>query len=161
MPTSELKDIAIRNEVARSREHDDPTIQRALTLVGQALNPIKVVDRTEAEEIYKRSAPQPPSPRVVGFRAPFAPADPLIYINRESDQYKEAAKKPGDKLAQLLLSATLAHEQVHNTDGEMAARRLEADYLESKLSLLSPRDRQQLQDRIEMLNHLAAANRGN
>jgi hypothetical protein len=44
-------------------------------------------------------------------------------------------------MAYLMLAATLAHEQVHNTDGEYAAYRLQADFLSSRLRELRSRER--------------------
>ena len=40
----------------------------------------------------------------------------------------------------LILAGTLVHEQVHNTDRELAAYRLQADFVRSRLQRLPRRD---------------------
>lgn len=131
-------------DVPRSRQHPDPTIQRALDIVAQDLNPIQVV------------TPRAP---VHGWRQPDGDSDtldPNIYINPKSDRYK-GAKNPKNALAQVLLASTLVHEQIHNTDrrsvGEAAARRKQADFLISKLDTLTSK-----QDRLELLKQIAIMN---
>jgi hypothetical protein len=142
-------DELTRELAARSTSHEDPTIQRALTVLGQGVNPIKVVSPEETSAIYAKYGKQP-SEGVLGFRAPGDKKDVNIYINSESNLYKQAKRSP---LAQTLLAGTLAHEQVHNTDGEEAARRIESDFLRSQMEKMQHPHKKELQKRIAAIEH--------
>ena len=146
-----MHDEALERELAtRVTTHEDPTIQRALDLLGQGVNPIKTVTPDEATGIYSKYGKQP-SDAMLAFRAPGDQTDPNIYVNNQSDMYKKAGKDP---LAQLMLAATLAHEQVHNTDGEEAARRIESDFIRSKMGSLNHPQQQKAKQRISSLELL-------
>jgi hypothetical protein len=139
-----------RELAARMTTHEDPTVQRALDLLGQGINPIKTVTPDGAKAIYEKYGRQP-SDNMLAFRAPGDKTDPNIYINNQSQMFKDAAKDP---LAQLLLAGTLAHEQVHNTDGEEAARRIESDFIRSKLGGLNYPQQQKAKQRIAGIEKL-------
>lgn len=114
--------------------HDDPVIHRALVVVGQPLNPVRVVGIREIREIYARLRAGAPPAGLNAFRAA-AGSDGPIYVNRDSEVYRSAARRPSP-LDLLRLAATLIHEQVHNTDGEHAAYRLQSDFVRSRLNSL-------------------------
>jgi hypothetical protein len=100
------------------------------------VNPVQVVGIDEIRTIYARTPAAGPSPTgLIAFRAPGDPRDATIYVSRHSSEYTQAARKPSP-LVLLKLAAVLAHEQVHNSDGEAAAYRLQADFVESRLSRL-------------------------
>jgi hypothetical protein len=79
-----------------------------------------------------------PPPELHAFRAPGDLSDPHIYVNAESAVYREALSKPS-AVNTLKLAATLVHEQVHNTDREFAAYRLQSDFVRSRLKGLPSR----------------------
>ncbi len=111
-------------------------IEQAIVVLGQTVNPVRVVGATQIHELYARMAAARRQPHELNaFRALGGAADPQIYVNRDSAVFRTAARKPS-ALAILKLAATLAHEQVHNTDGELAAYRLQADFVRSKLESL-------------------------
>jgi hypothetical protein len=117
----------------RRTQHDDPAIQQALTVLGQAVNPVRVLGEAQIREIYTRTLGTDPLPAGLNaFRVPRGANDPNIYVNKESMVYTRAASK-ASAVALLKLAATLAHEQVHNTDGEFAAYRLQSDLVRSRL----------------------------
>jgi hypothetical protein len=110
-------------------------------VLGQKVNPVKVLDAEQINDIYARAAAAPPHLlELTAFRARGVVTDPHIYVNRDSAIYRAATSKPS-ALKILKLAATLAHEQVHNTDGELAAYRLQADFVRSKLEGVPRRQR--------------------
>lgn len=163
----ELEDaiLGVAKRPARTQRHQDPAIQSALDIVNQALNPVKVVTPKEIVDIYAQRGIAKREPQierdVIGLRAPWAQGqehDPHLYINGASKQYQKAAK--GSDLQQLLLAASLVHEQTHETErgdvGERAARAIESSFLESKLGTVGPNDQVKLKELIAQLNALAA-----
>jgi hypothetical protein len=152
MEDKTLETLARRGLVARTMEHADPVIRRALQFVGQALNPIRVLIPAEARATYARYG-RTPSSMMMAFRAP---GDPNIYISCESDAYRKA--RNNDSLALLQLAATLAHEQVHGTEageeGERAARRIEADFIRSKLKNVHPVQRKDAERHLRVVEVL-------
>jgi hypothetical protein len=125
-----------RPDQVRSLTHSDPVIQRALMLIGQPLNPIRVAGSGLVKRLYARVSGAHPPPGLEAFRSG-DPQDPLIYVYRGSYVYAEAASEP-TLLADIKLAATLIHEQVHNTDREAAALRLQADFFRSQLRRITP-----------------------
>lgn len=112
--------------------HADSAIQQALIVLGQAVNPVLVVGPEEIHEIYARAGIGDPTAGLNAFRSPDDMTDPNIYVNRDSAVYMNAVRKPS-ALTALKLAATLAHEQVHNSDGDAAAYRLQSDFVRDKL----------------------------
>lgn len=129
-----------RPEVERHTDHADPVIRRALLLVGQPLHPIRVVWPTEIRLMYAHGGAGTPRRGLEAFRAPGAAHDPHIYVNADGTVYRNASRKPSP-LTLLMLAATLVHEQVHNTDREFAAYRLQADFVWHRLSDVPRRER--------------------
>ena len=166
-----LEELTKREMAARSAEHEDPVIQRALKLLGQAINPIKVVGHGEVENIYREAAPQRMKTKadkerlwgVAGFRRPYDTEmeDPNIYINKNHERYGNAKQKR-DILAQMQLAGTLVHEQIHNTEvgeaGEGAARRKEADWFRSQIDKLPKWQQPKARELLHNLDVLAANN---
>ena len=143
-------DELTRELATRSTQHENPTVQSALDLLGQGVNPIKTVTLDGARAIYEKYGKQP-SDNMLAFRAPGDQTDPNIYLNQESEMFRKAGKDP---LSKALLAGTIAHEQVHNTDGEAAARRIEADFLRMMLSKLNHPQQQELKKRIAGIEQL-------
>lgn len=141
-PPTRLETKDIRAPVAPDIKPDDPAIRRALQILQQPVDPIRVVTPEEARAICATYG-KTPSPMMMAFRAPGVASDPNIYINSKSEAYRKTGR--GDSLALLQLAATLAHEQVHGTEGgvegERAARRIEADFIRSKLKSVHPAQR--------------------
>jgi hypothetical protein len=128
--------------VERTVSHDDHVIQRALDVLAQALNPIRIAREDEIRVLYgytDGTSRLPPG--LNAFRAPGDTADPNIYVYDASAVYARAARKPS-ALNVLKLAGTLIHEQVHNTDGEFAACRLQADFVRATLPILPRRQRE-------------------
>jgi hypothetical protein len=150
-----------RWDVERIRQHDDPVIQQALIVLGQAVNPIRVSAPAQIREIYARrlGAGAPPA----GLNAFRAPYDPHIYVNMDSGVYTSAVRTRS-ALAVLKLAATLLHEQVHNTDGEFAAYRMQSDFVRSRLRSLPWRQQEAARLYVQNLdvraNAFAPRNRG-
>lgn len=145
-----------RPDVERTLVHDDPVIQEALLVVGQPLNPIEVVDGQRIRDLYMHEAGIRPTSGLDAFRAPGTAADPYIYVNRASVIYRSAARR-SSTLARLKLAAVLVHEQVHNTDREFAACRLQADFFRSRLHLVPGRDLSAARHYLEGLEARARA----
>ena len=105
------------------------------------MNPIKVLGVGEIRVIYGRTpgAGVPP----VGLNAFRAPGDPNIYVNNESVVYRSAARKPS-AFAMIRLAATLLHEQVHNTEGEFGAYRVQSDFVRSRIRSVPRGERDQI-----------------
>ena len=129
-----------RPDVSRTLHHEDPVIERALTELGQPLNRIAVISPAEIRRIYVRAGAGWPSPGLEAFRSPLDPGDPTIYVNREAPAYKMAARARS-AFDLLKLASILVHEQVHNTDIEFAAYRLQADFIRSRLRKLPGQER--------------------
>lgn len=148
--------------VQRTRTHVDPAIQSALNALGQDVNPVKVVGPEEIQKLYSTiyKGDGMPDMRVRqsglgGFRVP---NDPNIYVNAESPTYRAAVKNPNDTAAAIMLAGILAHEQTHDTEGaELAPRRIEADFLRSKLGEVGWRKKSMLLDRIKENETIANA----
>lgn len=164
-----LEELTRRELSERSMTHEDAVIQRAMSLLGQPVNPVQVVSQSDVEAIYREAAPERVKNRqdeirlwgVGGFRRPNDEEDPNIYINKNHELYRRAKDK-GDNLGNLLMAATLAHEQTHNTEhgneGERAARRIESDFLRSRIDTLPSHDRREALERLRMLDLMAANN---
>lgn len=140
---------------ARTVRHDDHVIQRALDFVAQPLNPILLVSIDRARAIVAATPGGGVlSPRVNAFRAPGAHAAPHIYVIRESAVYRRAAR--AETLGLLKLAATLVHEQVHATDGDAAAYRLQADFVRTRLHTAPIAQREAGRRYLEALDARAA-----
>ena len=96
-----------------------------------------VLSPAQVREVYSRTGGVVPP---VGLNAFRIPEDPNIYVNAESEVYRDAARNRS-AFHLLRLAATLLHEQVHETDDEYAARRLQADFVRSRLDALPPAQR--------------------
>lgn len=118
--------------------HADPVIQRALVVLGQPMNPIKVVGLQDIREMFARMRAGAPPAGLNAFRAT---GDANVYVNRDSPVYERAARL-ASALDWLVLAATLVHEQVHNTDGEFAACRRQSDFVRSRLHTVPARQQQ-------------------
>jgi len=121
---------------------DDPTIRQALAVLGQPVSPIEVVTFEQAQEIYRRTPGARPLTAQLseGLRAFRVVRDHRIFVNRDSTDFKDVERRP-TPLGLLKLAAILVHEQVHATDGEYAASRLQADFVRSRLHSLPRRER--------------------
>jgi hypothetical protein len=87
---------------------------------------------------------------------PGDPSDANIYVNEASAVYASAVRKPS-ALALLKLAATLVHEQVHNTDGEFAAYRLQSDFVRSRLTSIPGQQRDEAHAYVQGLDARAFA----
>jgi hypothetical protein len=105
---------------------------RAVLLVAPPADDVRVLSSRQVQEIYLREAGTTPP---VGLNAFRLQNDPKIYVNAESKVYKQSESRPGEFHA-LRLAATILHERVHETDGEYAARRRQADFVRSQLRFL-------------------------
>ena len=138
-------------------EPNHTAVRQAIMVLGQNVNPVKVLDAEQINDIYARAAAAPPHLlELTAFRARGVVTDPHIYVNRESAIYRAAINKPS-ALTILKLAATLAHEQVHNTDGELAAYRLQADFVLSKLESVPRRHRKEACAYLQSLEAKAQA----
>lgn len=155
----ELEQELLKRELERTSQHADPVIQRALGVLGQAINPIRVVGSDDIQGVYNNAGLQLSEQGLTsrktnmgGFRLP---NDPTIYINSGSKHYK-AARDTGNLGAAIILAGILAHEQTHNTElgseGERAARQIEADFLRSKLTGLNPYPRKAVEERLSIVD---------
>lgn len=146
----------VRPMAGRTVEPGDPTVRQALDYLGQRIDPIEVVSLAEATALYGR-VPRAgaPSPGVNAFRLPLDGAISGIFVNRESVTYRLAARRP-TVLRLLRLAATLLHEQVHRSDGEHAAYRLQADFVRSRLRQVPRRERAEAERYLEGLETRAA-----
>ena len=137
--------------------HHHLAIQQALAVVGQAVNPVKVVGSSQIQALYAgMPGVRSPGTGLNAFRAPGNPADPYIYVNEESAIYRTAVEKPSP-LALLALAATLVHEHVHDTDSDLAAYRVQSDFVRSRLSSLPRQQRQAGRAYLERLDAKAQA----
>jgi hypothetical protein len=145
-----------RNEASRTLTHEDSIIQRALLVLGQPVNPIRVVEPREIGRIYARAGVGPPPEGLTAFRAPHDASDPHIYVNQRSLVYQDAARTRS-AMTVLILAGTLVHEQVHNTDRELAAYRLQADFVRGRLQSLPRRDHDAARQYVQQLDARARA----
>jgi predicted acyl esterase len=158
-----------RGEAPRTATHDDPAVQRALTAIGEPLNPVQILTPEQIAEVYRQHGYDLGSrvADVIAFRAPTVQPsgqfDPHIYLNAEAERIRNARTKPSP-LNDLLLQGTLVHEQTHNTEtgpgGELAAMQLERDYLTDKLPTLRGLARRQAEARVKQIGDVIAAQRG-
>jgi hypothetical protein len=112
---------------------------RALLLVTPPADEVRVLSSRQLDEIYLREAGTRPPAGLNAFRLE---GDPRIYLNAESKVYQQAGSRPRAFHA-LRLAATILHERVHETDGEYAARRLQADFVRSQLRSLPSSQRRE------------------
>lgn len=143
---------------ARTDSNTDPVIQQALDILGQRVNPIKVVEPADYDSINLPKALQPSTAKAVGFRVwrGKRPDEP-IYVNRQSNTYQNALNRqsPADAL---MLASTLAHEQTHETEhgdiGEGAAMRKQADFIQSRMPdlLKNEDDYRRIQHYLRQIN---------
>jgi hypothetical protein len=133
----------------------DGPIPAALAVLGQRVNPVRVAGAEEIRAIYGKGGVAPPA-GLNAFRAPYHANDPAIYVNGDSELYRRAARTLSP-LVLLQLAATLLHEQVHNTDGEAAAYRLQSDFVRDRLQHLPGRVREDARRYIERLDARANA----
>ena len=112
-------------------------VHEALQLLPQSLNDARLLSPAQVREVYSRTQGVLPPAGLNAFRIP---DDPNIYVNAESEVYRDAARNRS-AFHLLRLAATLLHEQVHETDDEYAARRLQADFVRSRLDALPPAQR--------------------
>lgn len=110
----------------------DPVVGEALRVLAQPVNAVSVVSRPQVRKLFYRATGGDPPAGLNAFRIR---GDPTIYVNVESAVYREAALRP-TAFHLLRLAATLLHEQVHETDDEYAAYRLQADFVRTRLAAL-------------------------
>ena len=122
-PTSHTKDTVVAN---------------AVRILPQAITNVRVLSALQVRQIYSRVAGAVPPAGLNAFRIQ---GDPNIYFNAESEVYRDAARA-GTAFHLLRLAGTLLHEQIHETDGEYAARRLQADFVRSRLQTLPSSQRE-------------------
>jgi hypothetical protein len=146
------------NEQSQTCAHDDATICRALTLIGQALDEIEVVGNSEIATLPMDEGLRKVARTSHAFRLWFGDRlHPVIYVNREAAAYRNAARG-GGRLADLVLAAVLVHEQTHKTEpDEVSAYRAEAYWLGGKLGQLSAEERAEMLPYIEHLRQKAHA----
>ena len=118
-----------------NRAYGDPVIRSALLVLSQRVNEVRVLSPVEVRGLFERAGAGAPPAGLTAFRLK---TDPTIYISGTSAVYRDAADKPS-AFHLLRLAATLVHEQVHDTDGEDAAYRRQADLVRSRLAR-PPRD---------------------
>src|SRR5262245_9633902 len=146
----------VEQEVKRTRVNSDLAIQRALDILAQNINPVKVVPWEEVKRLYAETGyPMTPKEerfkrdRLGGFRRQ---NDANIYVLDDSKEYRRAAKHPKDVGAALILAGILVHEQIHETEkepnSEWATRRMESDFRQSKLDSVPSYQRDAVRDRI-------------
>lgn len=155
-PMSErLEDLLAKQEVMRTMQHQDPAIQRALTMLNQPMNPVHTVTKDD----YARLGIPARAERAVGFRVqqPGQPMDDRLFVNKHSDEY-DIAQDPRNALASMMLAGVLAHEQTHTTEkDEYAPMRLEADFIRSKLPTLSGKQREVGEMYLQEVERMAQA----
>ncbi len=110
-------------------DDEDAVVAEALRVLPLAITNVRVLSALQVRQIYSRVAGTVPPAGLNAFRIQ---GDPNIYFNAESEVYRDAARA-GTAFHLLRLAGTLLHEQVHETDGEYAARRLQADFVRSRL----------------------------
>ena len=110
----------------------DPVIHNAARGLSLPVNDVRVLSTPQVREIFDRAGGGAPPAGLIAFRIK---NDPFIYVNSESEVYRSAAHRPSP-FHLLRLAATLVHEQVHDTDGESAAYRRQADFVRSRLAEL-------------------------
>lgn len=135
--------------------HQDAVIDLALAIIGQPVDPVELVGRHDIREIFARLRAGAPPRELNAFRPAIGSHEP-IYVNRDSAVYRSAARHPSG-LFLLQLAATIVHEQVHNSDGEHAAYRVQSDFVRSRLHSLPARQQVQAQQYLRALDSRASA----
>ena len=146
------------SEQSQTCTHDDATICRALTLIGQAVDEIEVVGNSEIATLPMDERVRNVARRSHAFRLWFGDRmHPVIYVNREAAAYRNAARG-GGRLADLVLAAVLVHEQTHKIEpDEVSAYRAEASWLGGQMGPLSAEERAEMLPYIERLRQKAHA----
>jgi hypothetical protein len=137
------------------QHHEDAVIDLALAVIGQPVNPVELVDAQEIERIFARLRAGAPPTGLIAFRPAIGSREP-IYVSRDSDVYRSAARQRSP-LALLRLAATIVHEQVHNSDGEHAAYRVQSDFVRSRLHTLPARQQGRARQYLRVLESRAAS----
>ena len=112
--------------------HVDPVVEGAAWVLSQPPMAIRVLSPSEIRDVFDRANGGAPPAGLIAFRIK---GDPVIYLNAQSAVYLDAAQRPS-AFHRLRLAATLMHEQIHETDGEDAAYRRQADFVKSRLDEL-------------------------
>ena len=133
--------------------HNDPVIDSALAVVGQPVNPVELVGSEDIKKIFARLNAGAPPIGLNAFRPMVGSLEP-IYVNRDSALYRTAARRRS-ALALLQLAATIVHEQVHNSDGEHAAYRVQSDFVRSRVPTLPAREQAEAQRYLRALDSRA------
>jgi hypothetical protein len=115
----------------------DPVIQAAAHTLSWPTTDVRVLAPAEVRELFERAGGGAPPAALIAFRLE---GHSTIYINAASEVYRDAAREPS-RFHLLRLAATLVHEQVHDTDGEDAAYRRQADFVRSRLDSLPRSER--------------------
>jgi hypothetical protein len=135
----------------------DATVRLAIRQLGQEVDPVEVVALAEARDVYGQvPGAGAPTPGMNAFRVRQGASVSHIYVNRDSTVYRAAARRP-TPLALLRLAATLLHEQVHRTDGDTAAYRLQADFVRSRMRGIPWRERSAAERYLRDLEQRAQA----
>ena len=137
----------------RTRHHNDPVIHLALAVIGQPVDPVELISSPEIGAIFTRLQAGAPPTGLNAFRPRVGSLEP-IYVNRDSAVYRSAAGRRS-ALALLQLAATIVHEQVHNSDGEHAAYRVQSDFVRSRLHSLPARQQAQARQYLRALDSRA------
>ena len=112
-----------------SLPHLDPVIRNASRGLSLPVEDIRVLSTGQVRQVFGQAGGGAPPAGLIAFRIK---GDPLIYVSAESEVYRSAVRRPSP-FHLLRLAATLVHEQVHDTDGESAAYRRQADFVRSRL----------------------------
>jgi hypothetical protein len=115
--------------------HVDPVIGSAMRAFSRPVTDVRVLSPAEVRELFEGAGGGRPPAGLIGFRLK---GDSTTYISSGSEVYRDAARRPSP-FHLLRLAATLVHERAHDTDGEAAAYRQQADFVRSRLDSL-PRD---------------------
>ena len=124
-------------ETLAAPSHADAAIRRALHVLSQPVNDVRVLSPAEVRERFERAEAGAPPENLVAFRLK---GDSTTYINASSEVYRAAAHQPSS-FHVLRLAATLVHEQAHDTAGEDVAYRRQADFVRSRLHALPRNER--------------------
>ena len=150
------RDCGPRADVERESTHTDPVIGRALAILGQSINPVRLVGFAELRKVYLQAQVGEPPAGILAFRHPGERDDPAIYLNADSMAYRAAARAPS-AIATLRIAAILVHEQVHNSDDDAAAYQLQADFVRDRLDAVPWPDRRDAWRDLEELQARARA----
>ena len=116
--------------------HGNQVIDSALRLLEHSVTNVRVISPEQVRVLYLQAGARPP----VGLQAFRMLGNPRIYVSAESVVYSEA-RRSLTTFNLLRIAATLLHEQVHETDGEFAASRLQADFVRAHLHRLPRSER--------------------